>query len=263
MTTPRDLTALLALVALASLGLAGCGEDDAPTGPAPDPRPTLRVIHAAPEVSLVDIYLDKGDRPVVTALDHGAVSDVLSLAPGTYSLEIRGHGADPASPPVHTQDGLVLAPGAATTAVAAGLLQSADPLARFRVLVFEEDFADPGPGQAAVRLVHAAPDAPAVALDVGDDGSAEVPQLARFAATGPGGVPLPAGEPLPIGVLAGQPPARVAVFTMPPLPPGDGLFVIATGLFAGEPQGDGFSLLVVEPDGVLGRVWPEDRRVRG
>jgi len=252
----RDLTLLPALLALLSLGLtAGCDADaDNPASPPGQPQTRLRVVHASPDAPLVDIYVNKGDSPVVTALGYGVTSDDLAVDAGTYSVEIRGHGADPASPAVHTQEGLMIAEGMAFTAVAVGLLESSDPLARFRILAFEEGFADPGAGNVAARIVHAAPDAPAVTLDVASDGTFEVTDLARFAETGPAGVALPAGQPVRIGVRAGEPPARVAVFTTPALPQGAGLFVIATGLLGGDPQGDGFSLLVVGPEGSIGLV---------
>lgn len=257
MKRSRDLLLLTALLGILTFGLTGCSDDDDDDGPVNPPASDaamLRVVHASPDAPLVDIYVDGGDTPVITALGYGAASDYLEVDPGTYSVEIRGHGADPTSTPAFTVDALDLAAGARVTAVAAGLLGSSDPEASFRVLPYVEDFADPGTGNAAVRIVHAAPDAPTVALDVGNDGAPEVTDFARFAETGAAGVALPAGTAVRIGVWAGSPLARAAVFTTPALPEGGELFVVATGLLAADPQSNGFSLLAVAPDGAIGFI---------
>ena len=79
------------------------------------------------------------------------------------------------------------------TAVAVGLLGSMDADDTFRVLPLVEDFDAPARRRRPrVRIIHAGADAPAVALDVGNDASneseAEVPASAfgRFADTGRG-----------------------------------------------------------------------------
>jgi hypothetical protein len=125
---------------------------------------------------------------------------------------------------------------------------------QFRVIPLVENF-DDGGGNAIVRIVHASPDAPTVAIDVGNDEQPEIASLARFAETGEAGVPLPAGEQLQIAIWAGSPLARVTVFTTPALPPGAELFVIATGLLADLPREEsGFSLLAVGPTGSIGFI---------
>jgi hypothetical protein len=178
----------------------------------------------------------------------------LEVPAGTYDVQIRAHGAEPTDDPAFEVQGLMLAEGQVMTAVAAGLLGSTAEADRFRVLPFTENFADPGAGNAAVRIVHASADAPTVALDVNNDGTAEVSDFMRFAETGEAGVPLPAGSAIRIGVWAGDPLARASVFTTPQLPAGANLFVIATGLLAGDPLDDGFSLLAVGPDGAIGFI---------
>ncbi len=137
--------------------------------------------------------------------------------------------------------------------MAAGLLSPGSADEAFRVLPFVEGFADPGVGNAALRIVHAGADAPTVALDVGDDGLAELSGLIRYGETGAPGVPLPAGDPLQVAILLDSTLDRVTAFTTPALPEGADLFVIATGLLQSLPREEsGFGLLVVGPDGVVG-----------
>ncbi|MBD3222142.1 DUF4397 domain-containing protein [bacterium] len=262
MKRERILTLLLALIAMAALGLTGCSDDDDDGNPT-DPGGAmddamLRVVHASPDAPGVDIYVNGDTQPVIMNLEYGDASSYLTVPAGDYTVEIRGHGSDPASAPAYTAD-VTLAEGATVTAVAAGLLSSTDADDTFRVLPLVEDFADPGAGNVAVRIVHAAADAPTVALDIANDGVPEVTDFARFAETGAAGVALPAGEALPIGVWAGDPLARASVFTTPELPAGANLFVIATGLLAGDPMDDGFSLLAIGPDGPVGFIRQDAR----
>jgi hypothetical protein len=122
------------------------------------------------------------------------------------------------------------------------------------VLALAEDFGDPAASSARVRVVHAGADAPAVAVDVGNDGSPEITDLARFADTGAAGVELPARS-LAIGIWAGAPLERVTAFTTPALSAGGDLFVIATGLLSAQPrETEGFALLAVGPSGVIGTI---------
>ncbi len=261
MKRERTVTLLLALIAMAAIGLTGCSDDDDsnPTDPGDSMEDAmLRVVHASPDAPGVDIYVDGDTQPLIVDLEYGDASSYLTVPAGDYTVEIRAHGSDPASVPAYTAD-VTLAEDATVTVVAAGLLSSTDADDTFRVLSLVEDFADPGAGNVAVRIVHASADAPTVALDIANDGAPEVTDLARFAETGAAGVALPAGEALRIGVWAGDPLARASVFTTPELPAGANLFVIATGLLAGDPMDDGFSLLAIGPDGPVGFIRQDAR----
>jgi hypothetical protein len=192
----------------------------------------LRAVHASPDAPAVDIYVEGSS--------------------GTYTVELRAAGANPSSAPAYEVD-LTIDADDTITAVAAGLLGSSNDADKFRILRLDENFGDPGAGKAAVRIVHASADAPTVSLDVGDDGSADVTNFARFTDTGETGVPLTADAKLQIGILAGS--ARVTAFTTPELPEGAELFVIATGLLGKLPrETDGFSLLAVGPTGSIGFI---------
>lgn len=255
----KTVTGLLLVLPLL-FGLTGCSDDDdaSPTTPTDPGEGSLRVVHASVDAPAVDIYVNGDDVPAIEDLAYGQATDYLDLDAGTYLIELRAHGAEPQSPAAFAVD-VTLADGQTVTAVAAGLLGSTEESDRFRILPLVEGFADPGAGNAAVRIVHAAPDAPTVALDIGNDGSPEVTGFARFADTGAAGVSLPAGEALRVGVWAGEPLARASVFTTPALPAGANLFLIATGLLGGDPQDDGFSLLAIGPEGPIGFIRQDAR----
>lgn len=246
---------LLALLALGAFA-AGCSDDDNPTNPTADlgTGAMLRVVHASPDAPAVDIYAEGVASPLAAGVAYLETTPYLELAPGTYNIQLRAAGAAPTSAPAFETGDLTIPRDATITAVALGLLGSSDAADRFRVVPFVEDFTAPGSGQAAVRIVHGSPDASAVALDLGNDGSPEVTDFARFAETGQAGVALPAGTPLSVGIWAGDPLARVTAFTTPALA-GEEYFLIATGRLAAKPNAaDGFGLLAVGPNGTVGLI---------
>ena len=254
--TLRTLLAALAVLLMAA-ALGGCSDDDEnnPMSPANlGDGAKLRVVHASPDAPAVDIYAEGVATPLITGLAYTQTSDYLDLEPGQYTIQLRAAGASATSPPAFATGLLTVPDGAVITAAAVGLLGSADDADRFRVLVLAEDFTDPGDGNAAVRIVHGAADAPAVALDVANDGSPEITDFAHFAETGAAGVALPAGSPLAVGIWAGDPLSRVTAFTTPTLPEGE-LFLIATGRLSAAPRADdGFGLLAVGAGGTIGLI---------
>jgi hypothetical protein len=243
------------MVVSSMFAVTACGDDDNDN---PDPEPgtaEVRVVHASPDAPAVDIYAEGVTTPLVEDLAYGQATDYLSLAEGTYNLQIRPANAAPDSAPVFETGNLTIPGGATITALAAGLIGSTAADSSFRVLPLVEDFAAAGAGNAIVRIVHASADAPAVAIDVGNDGTPEIENLGRFAETGAAGVALPADTALQIGIWAGDPLARVTAFTTPALPEGAELFVIATGLVSELPrEADGFSLLAIAPTGAVGII---------
>ncbi|WP_136716009.1 DUF4397 domain-containing protein [Halorientalis salina] len=124
-----------------------------------DEMANVRVAHMSPDAPNVDVYVD-GD-PVLTDVPFRTTSDYLELAPGTYTVMITAAGDE--STVVFEDDLTVEA--ADYTVVAAGEL--ADDGEAFEVLVLEDDTSDPGGDSARVRLVHVAPDAPAVDVTSG------------------------------------------------------------------------------------------------
>jgi hypothetical protein len=233
----------------------GCDDDDAPVAPDMGEGAMLRVIHASPDAPAVDIYAEGVSGALITDLEYGETSAYLDLDAGTYNVQLRAAGADPGSAPAYETGDLTITDGAKITALAVGLLGSSNADDKFRVLPLAEAFADPGAGNAAVRIVHGSADAPTVALDVGADGTPEIDDFERFEETGETGVALPSGTELQIAIWAGNPLSRVTVFTTPQLPEGGELFVIATGLLGKYPrEDDGFSLLAVAPSGSIGFI---------
>ena len=249
------------LVGLVAAGvLAGCGDDDAPpaTPTPPAGKAQVRVVHAAADAPAVDVYAEGVAAPLLTNVAYGDASAYVTVDAGTYNLQVRPAGAAASSAPVYSTGPLALAADAKVTAVAAGLLGATSTEQAFRVVPLAERFGAAADGQARVRVVHAGADAPAVALDVGADGSPEVQGLARFADTGEAGVALPAGQPLRVAIWAGSPLARVTSFSLPALPSRGELFVVATGLLSRLPrESDGFALVAAAGSGGLGRIKQE------
>lgn len=255
----RKLT-LLALTALLAMALfaTGCSDDDDDngmmTGPSIGDGALLRVVHASPDAGSVDVYAEGISTPLLSNVPYTATGPYLELDPGTYNIQLRAAGAPATSAPAFETGDIVVPADAKITAVASGLLTSSNPEEAFRVLLFVESFTDPGAGNAAVRIVHGAADAPAVAIDVGNDGSPEIASLDRFAETGADGVALPAGTALAIGIWQADPLTKVTSFTTPALPEGE-IFLIATGKLSELPRDEeGFGLLAVGPSGTIGFI---------
>ncbi|WP_164018604.1 DUF4397 domain-containing protein [Pyxidicoccus trucidator] len=238
----KNRVLVAALAASMSTLSAGCGEGDDDKEP-PDTRPAkLRVIHASPDAPAVDIYAEGQAAPLFTNVKYGDTTSYATVPAGTYNVQVRAAGAAASSAPVYSTGPLTLGANASVSALASGLLGASDNTQSFRVLPLAEGFSAPADGRARVRIVHAGADAPTVALDVGDDGSSEVPALQRFQDTGATGVDLPAGQSFQVGVLAGG--NKVTAFTIPALPSRGEVFVIATGQLSAKPGAtNGFGLL--------------------
>ncbi len=226
-------------------------DDGGPVMPEPG-NAMIRVIHGSPDAPAVDIYVAGDPNPVIAGLAYGETSAWLEVPAATYAFEVRAADASPTDAPVYSTGNLELADGAMISALAAGTLGEGAGAA-FRVIPLAEAFEPAPAGQARVRVIHAGADAPAVGLDVGNDGTAEVQELERFAETGASGVALPAGDGLQLGIQVGGEP--FTAFSLPGLGEGDQVLAIATGLVGRLPrENEGFAVLLVGPDGTLGLV---------
>jgi len=236
--------AFLAL-GLAGALLAGCSSSTSNNPDGGADTATLAVLHASPDAPAVDIYARGISTPLFANVSYGGSKAPLSVPAGTpVTIDVRPAGAAPTTTPVYTAGPLTFMAGQAYTAIAAGLLASTDPASSFRILPLEDGFTMPAAGKVRVRIVHAGADAPTVGLDVNNDGTIEVPSLARFADTGAAGVELPAATALQVGIVAGSPAAKVTAFTIPALPAGTEVYVVATGLLSKLPrESEGFALL--------------------
>ncbi len=204
----------------------------------------LTVVHGSANAPAVDIYARGVASPLLNDVPFGAAA-TLRVPPAAYDIDVRAGTAAVTDPAVVSAEDLVLAPGRSYVALAAGLL-GGDAASGLRILAFETGFGAPGSNQALVRIVHAGADAPTVDIDVGDDGTAELAGVTRFAESGASGVGLPAEQALQIGIRAGG--NRVTAFTTPQLTNGSALYLVATGLFAQRAGANtGFALWALDP----------------
>jgi hypothetical protein len=121
------LTAVLGL----SVGSAACGDDDDDNGTNPQPQTaTLRAVHASPDAPAVDIYVEGNNTPLYQNVPYGAATGYLTVPAGTYNVQLRPAGADSSTDPVYETGNVTLGANGILTAVAAGLLTSADSAVR-------------------------------------------------------------------------------------------------------------------------------------
>lgn len=241
-----------ALAAGMCLALSGCGDDDDNggddgNGARREQEARARVVHAAPGVGPVDIYLQGTNELLFEDVSYGQVTDYKGLAPGEYQLALRPANTAADVAPLFVSASVPLAAArpvtlVATTETGAGGVQI------LRMISLEESFT--AGNEPRVVVVHASPDAPAVALDVGDDGTVEVAQLGAYEATTAEGLIVPQDQATTVSVLTGTPAVPVTGFVLPPLEQGARAFIILTGLVEEKPRLEqGLALLVVRPDG--------------
>jgi hypothetical protein len=129
----------------------------------------VRVAHFSPDAPAVDIYVD-GDK-VLSGVEYPTVSEYLQLPAGSYDLAVRPAGAAASSDPVIEATAEVKA-GDAYTVAAVGAL------ADIEAQIFTDDLSAPAAGKAKVRVIHAAPEVPAV--DVAVEGGPTLFEGAEF-----------------------------------------------------------------------------------
>jgi hypothetical protein len=216
---------------------------------ASDGSARVRVVHASSDAPSVDIYAN--GALLVPNLPYLGGTPYVHVPADTYTIDIRGAGAPANSPAVYSVT-LPLNADVDYTAIAAGFLGSSTPADAFRVLALVDDFGSPSADTFRARIVHAGADAPTVGIDVGNDGSNEIPALARFADTGAAGVALPSGISLQVAATA---PGAAFPFTLPAFTPDSDILVVATGsLGARGNEPDAFGLLALDDQGVIGFV---------
>jgi hypothetical protein len=245
---------LFSALAFAFLLPVGCSDDDDFNQQLANAF--LRAIHASPDTGAVDIYVEGVSTPLFSNLAYGETRPFISVASGTYVIQIRPAGAPATSAPVFETGNVQIGSGLVISAVAVGLSTAAPGSDEaLRVLPLVEDFGASASGMIRVRILHGSATAPTVAIDVGDDGAPEVRGLQRYADTGAEGVMLPANQALQVGILADASLARVTAFTIPALPEGSEVIVIATGLLEKLPrEDDGFALLAIGPTAAIGFI---------
>jgi hypothetical protein len=119
----------------------------------------VRVVHFSPDAPAVDVYVDGKVRSKNLAYERA--SPYIDIPAGPHTFEVRPAGAAVDSTPVINAQA-ELAAGKSYTLAAIGKLAS------IQGKLYEDDTTAPGAGKVKLRVIHNAPDVPAV--DVGVKG---------------------------------------------------------------------------------------------
>lgn len=204
---------LLALVALLPLAVT-----------AQDSTAAVRVMHASPDAPAVDVFVD--GTLVLAEVPFFALSGALSVPAGAYRIQVAPAGAGPDSAVIDAT--VEFTGGKAYTIAAVNSLENIEPL------VLEDDTGIPPQGQARVRILHAAPDAPAVDIKLAGTDTAVLSNAPFKAAAY---LDVPAGSYTFDITPAGS---SDVVFTTPPLRFESGwtYTLVATGFLDPDSEGD-------------------------
>jgi LPXTG-motif cell wall-anchored protein len=127
----------------------------------------VRVIHASPDAPAVDVFVD--GSAALTNVAFKAISDYLDVPAGAHTIQVAPTGAGAAAAVITANP--TLEAGKAYTVAAVGLV------ANIKAQIYNDNLAAPAAGKAHVRVIHASPDAPAVAVKVAG-GPTLIPSLA-------------------------------------------------------------------------------------
>ncbi|MBX2803206.1 MAG: DUF4397 domain-containing protein [Myxococcales bacterium] len=133
----------------------------------------IRVMHLAPDVGVVDVFVDDGATPAFPDADFTDGTDYADLPPGTYDFDVSLDG-DPATSPALTL-GATLDEGVSYAAVAHGYA-GGEPAAALTAFVENSD--DVPADTTRIHIVHAAADVGQVDVyDANDTSAALVSDL--------------------------------------------------------------------------------------
>ncbi len=110
----------------------------------------VRVIHAVPAGSAVDVFAD--DMKVFTGIAYKTTSPYKELSGERHTFRIRSAGQDTAQPLAENSEGLTV--GRHYTVIA-----MADANSKPTLYVYDDDLVPPSSGKAKVRVIHASADA--------------------------------------------------------------------------------------------------------
>ena len=116
----------------------------------------VRIVHASPDAPNVDIWVD--GSVAVADLPFNEATDYIALPAGDYDVAVTPTGGAAADAVIEAT--LTLEAGMDYTVAAVGQVADIAPL------VLEDTNAAPASGKAHIRVVHASPDAPNVAVAV-------------------------------------------------------------------------------------------------
>ena len=151
----------------------------------------IQIAHMVPDFPAVDIYVDDGEEPVVSDLEYTDVTGYLPLAAGDHQIRVTAAG----SQALAVFDEQVSIPAGNTTAVALPTPDSdgggggMDRGLQLELYSDENTPPENSINNSRLRAIHAAPDAPAVDVLVG-----QTPVFENVAFGEAGYYDLPAGD---------------------------------------------------------------------
>ena len=245
----------LALAAFACAAMSACADlesvDTADQALTADDGALVRLVHASATSAALDVYLGDSATPAWTGVAFGASTGYLAVPAGTVALRFRNAGAAATTPPVFSAD-VTAADGQSVTAIAGGVLGSTAEAIKFRVTPVVEGFAPPARGTVRLRLIQGSHGLASVDVDLGDDGTVEVPALARFTSSDAAGVAVSTRSLVQVAIATGTPARRATAFTLPRslLTAGNEVFLVLAGVPTFVPREQrGLSLVAVGHDG--------------
>ena len=149
----RHLARLAAITMLlgGASALVAATAPEASAAPAASQDGWIRIAHLSPKAPAMDMYLypfgNPSDPVVLKDVSYGDVSAYMAVAPGQYSVAMRGFGAPATSTPALTSSFMVSAQGAFTVA-------ALGPDPGLRVEVLKDQVSTPS-GHAMVRVLQA------------------------------------------------------------------------------------------------------------
>ncbi|MCU4924580.1 DUF4397 domain-containing protein [Halobacteria archaeon AArc-dxtr1] len=154
------------LVVASGLGSATAAASDHEANDQPtDTAVQTRSAHLSPDAPNIDVYVD--GELVREDIAYGTVTDYRDLEPDTYTIQVVPVGEDPAEAVL--EETVELGEVDSTLAAIGEVAAENQPL---EALILEDDNSPVDADTARVRVVHAAPDAPAVDVVAGDNGDA-------------------------------------------------------------------------------------------
>lgn len=165
----------LILASLLISGLTACSSDDdndiTQSQSSPEPA-MIRVIHASADAPAVNVQLNNANA--IESFDYAASSGFVSIAAGTYDIDVDGIVPGGLAESVIDVDAVELEEASKTNIIAAGLLANIAPI------VVADSTATPTANQVGIQVVHAATAANAVDVyltEVGADLAAVNPSF--------------------------------------------------------------------------------------
>jgi hypothetical protein len=164
----------------------------------------VRITHGIVGGPNVDVFLDGAATPAFTDVAFGASTDLVELAAGDHTVDIRATGAEETDAPVFSGT-LTVPAGVTAEVVAQGVIaEEGEPSLSLGVYPIDRRGLD---GNARLYVIHASPVAPAV--EIRSAGEVLVPELAYGSIAGP--LDVAAGNYSPLALVPGQ---REAVFAL-------------------------------------------------